>query len=242
MSVLSIVLWLCFFQSAAARKERRNGIPKFPFDSTTVDSCAWWLDNDNESSWTCQGIADVFEVSEVDFLRWNPSVASSCNNIPTKQSFCLATSEGWRSSSAGVNSSTGPTPKETVSITVTATVAAVPVTVTVPTTVSLWTTVSLRTTVTVPTTVSVTVPVTVTSTIRTTVTSTVTAAGGPTPSPYQPGMVSNCKAFYFMQWADTCNSIAAKFNIQPSQIVQWNPQAKPDCTLLLAETFCCVKA
>jgi len=55
-------------------------------------------------------------------------------------------------------------------------------------------------------------------------------------------MVGNCKAFYFVQWGDTCDAIAAKFGIRSAQIVTWNPQAKSDCTKLLAETYCCVWA
>jgi hypothetical protein len=66
--------------------------------------------------------------------------------------------------------------------------------------------------------------------------------GGPTPLPYQPGMVGNCQAFYFVRWGDTCDGIAAKFNVRSDQIVAWNPQARSDCTRLLAETFCCVRA
>ncbi len=158
----------------------------------------------------------------------------------------------------------------TVSVTVSTTASVtVPATVfvTVPATVSVLSTLTTRVPVTVPVTVSVTVPttvrvtvatvvpttvvvsvpvtiaVTVTNTIRTTVTSTTTALGsGPTPLPYQPGMVGNCKAFYFVQWGDTCDSIAAKFGVRSDQIVAWNPQARSDCTRLLAETFCCVRA
>ncbi len=53
----------------AARNFKRNAIPKYQFDDNTAP-CAWWLDNDKEGSWTCQGIQDAFAVSMVDFLRW----------------------------------------------------------------------------------------------------------------------------------------------------------------------------
>lgn len=120
----------------------------------------------------------------------------------------------------------------------------VPVTVqvTVLSSVRITATATVRTTVptTVPTTVRVTT--TVENVVRTTVTTTVTAQGGPTPVPAQPGMVGNCKAFYFVRWGDTCDDIASKFGISTGQLVAWNPQARSDCTKLLAETFCCVRA
>ena len=68
MSIVSLILWGWLLQSVAARKEKRNAIPKFTFDPATPKSCAWWLDVDGP--WTCEGIEQVFEVSPVDFLRW----------------------------------------------------------------------------------------------------------------------------------------------------------------------------
>jgi hypothetical protein len=55
-------------------------------------------------------------------------------------------------------------------------------------------------------------------------------------------MVGNCKGFYFVQWGDTCEGIAARFNVQAAQIIAWNPQARSDCAMLLAETYCCIRA
>ncbi|KAK3899655.1 hypothetical protein C8A05DRAFT_36714 [Staphylotrichum tortipilum] len=261
--VLSVLL-----HGVAARNWKRNAIPKYEFDSNTA-SCAWWLDNDKEGSWTCQGIQDVFAVSMTDFLRWNPSVPSSCDALKVEWSYCLATNEGWRTPAAGSQGTVTVTvpatdaASATVSVTNTVTttssvtvgrtvLVSLPVTVqvtvlssvriTTTATATMTATATVRTTVptTVPTTVRVTT--TVENVVRTTVTTTVTAQGGPTPVPYQPGMVGNCKAFYFVRWGDTCDDIASKFGITTSQLVAWNPQARSDCTKLLAETFCCVRA
>jgi len=69
-SVGPLILCLSLLvHGVAARMAKRNAIPKYDFDPNTA-SCAWWLDNDKEGSWTCQGIQDVFAVSMVDFLRW----------------------------------------------------------------------------------------------------------------------------------------------------------------------------
>ncbi len=70
MSIISTIIWLCLFQQTAAWKDKRNAIPKYTFDPNTPASCAWWLDNEETGSWTCQGVQDVFGVSPVDFLRW----------------------------------------------------------------------------------------------------------------------------------------------------------------------------
>jgi hypothetical protein len=70
MSIVSVLFWFFMFQNTTAWNEKRNAIPKFPFDPETAKSCTWWLDNEELGSWTCQGIEEVFEVSVVDFMRW----------------------------------------------------------------------------------------------------------------------------------------------------------------------------
>jgi len=99
-------------------------------------------------------------------------------------------------------------------------------------------------TVTVPVTVPVSVPIPIPTTVTTTVTSVPIPERGTngltTPLPYQAGMVNNCKTFYFVQQGETCDNIAARFRIAEKDVVDWNPSARPDCTNLLANNYCCV--
>lgn len=53
-------------------------------------------------------------------------------------------------------------------------------------------------------------------------------------------MVGNCQTFYFVRMGDTCESIGERHRLAPEQIVVWNPGARRDCTMLLADYFCCV--
>ncbi|KAK5654546.1 hypothetical protein OQA88_7175 [Cercophora sp. LCS_1] len=123
-------------------------------------------------------------------------------------------------------------------------------TVTVEVTLSATSPAAVTETATIPVTVPVTIPIPVTtvSVTTTTVTTTVFSLPGSetgengitTPVPHQPQMVDNCKAFYLVQEGDTCVKIAAQFQIAEAQIVAWNPEARSDCTQLLANTYCCV--
>ncbi|KAK3318694.1 hypothetical protein B0H66DRAFT_622771 [Apodospora peruviana] len=206
------------------RRGLQNAIPKYPYEETTTRFCAWWLDNDG--SWTCPMMEETYGVAMADFHRWrgreqNPSVAIPCTTLPSNQSYCIAAYEAPSLSRTRV-----PFPPPTL------------VTVTVP--------------YTVPVTVPMTVPVTtvLTSVFMSTVTAVRTTSVYPTPSaggngittpvPYQPGMVGNCKTFYFVQQGDTCVNIAAKYNVSTDQLIAWNPFARSDCTKLLANTYCCV--
>jgi LysM repeat protein len=45
-----------------------------------------------------------------------------------------------------------------------------------------------------------------------------------TPTPTQPGMVSNCDLFYLTKTGDTCASIAAAKGITVTQFTTWNTQ------------------
>ncbi|KAK0643786.1 hypothetical protein B0T16DRAFT_392255 [Cercophora newfieldiana] len=237
-------------QVASARSVQRaqqNIIPKFSYAPDTIKSCAWWLDNDG--TWTCPKIEETFELSMTDFQRWNPSVSLPCDALPKDQSFCIAASDGRITVEVPVT--VGPTvtvtggPTVTVSRATTETVST-SMTVTVSSQTTL--TVSAISTVvvsgiTVPVTIPVSVPIPLVSTA--TVTTTITAPGRgrnglSTPLPYQPGMVENCKSFYYVEQGETCNEIAARFHIEEGQIVAWNPSAKTDCTNLTAENYACV--
>ncbi|KAK3943425.1 hypothetical protein QBC46DRAFT_338677 [Diplogelasinospora grovesii] len=195
-----------FFLAATAAAGAANAIPKYPFDPNTTKFCFWWLDNDG--TWTCQKIEDVYGVAQDDFLRWNPSV-KTCGVLPADQSFCIAANE--------VHPSDRPTPSRTIR----------------------------------PDPVTSVITIVTTITANPTSSNTIVIGGGgggtgvgvngiATPQPIQPGMVNNCKSFYFVQPGDSCISIAGKFGVAPGQIIAWNPGARSDCTRLFAGTYCCV--
>jgi LysM repeat protein len=61
-----------------------------------------------------------------------------------------------------------------------------------------------------------------------------------TPSPTQPGMVSNCDAFYFVKLGDTCASIASANGISVSQFTTWNTGAGSSCQTLWGNVYVCI--
>ncbi|KAL4998532.1 hypothetical protein BDV10DRAFT_201217 [Aspergillus recurvatus] len=77
-----------------------------------------------------------------------------------------------------------------------------------------------------------------TSTI-TTATSTSTN-GVTTPTPIRPGMVGNCDAFHMVVDGDGCTAIAQQYGISMSQLVNYNPEVKADCSGLWLGYYVCV--
>lgn len=64
--------------------------------------------------------------------------------------------------------------------------------------------------------------------------------GVKTPSPIQPGMVSNCKKFHQVASTTTCDSIQKYYKITMAQLVKWNPAVGAKCTGLWAKYWVCV--
>jgi hypothetical protein len=60
--------------------------------------------------------------------------------------------------------------------------------------------------------------------------------GVSTPVPTQPGMISNCNKFHFVQQGQSCATIAALYSISVAQFIQWNPAARDDCSGLWGST------
>ncbi|KAF5253349.1 hypothetical protein FANTH_1761 [Fusarium anthophilum] len=70
-----------------------------------------------------------------------------------------------------------------------------------------------------------------------------TAVGGngvETPNPIQPGMVSNCNKFYFVEQGDNCNAVSSKHGITLAQFTTWNPKLGTGCSGLWADVWVCV--
>ncbi|KAL6354006.1 hypothetical protein LRP88_12637 [Fusarium phalaenopsidis] len=64
--------------------------------------------------------------------------------------------------------------------------------------------------------------------------------GVSTPSPIQPGMVSNCKKFHLVSSTTTCASIQDYYKITMAQFAKWNPAVGEKCTALWAQYHVCV--
>ncbi|KAK2032537.1 hypothetical protein LX32DRAFT_725836 [Colletotrichum zoysiae] len=60
-----------------------------------------------------------------------------------------------------------------------------------------------------------------------------------TPTPVQPGMISGCRKFYFVQTDDGCWSIANSAGITLDDFYKWNP-AVGDCSGLWPDYYVCV--
>lgn len=62
-----------------------------------------------------------------------------------------------------------------------------------------------------------------------------------TPTPIQPGMVSNCDKFFKVKKGDSCQSIADKSGISLAQFSKWNPKVGgSDCSGLWLDVYVCV--
>ncbi|KAK4096007.1 carbohydrate-binding module family 50 protein, partial [Parathielavia hyrcaniae] len=83
-------------------------------------------------------------------------------------------------------------------------------------------------------------PASTTTSTTTPTSTTVPGNGVSTPVPTQPGMISYCNKFHFVQQGQTCATIAALYSISAAQFIQWNSAAGSDCSGLWASTYACV--
>ncbi|KAJ0159174.1 LysM domain-containing protein, partial [Colletotrichum tanaceti] len=93
-----------------------------------------------------------------------------------------------------------------------------------------------------PSTAAPGVPTTLTTTTKAATTTTTTTPGNgvTTPTPIQPGMVSNCNKFYFVASGVTCGKVLADENISLADFAKWNPNVGAECTGMWAEVNVCV--
>ncbi|PNH36202.1 hypothetical protein BJF96_g391 [Verticillium dahliae] len=71
-------------------------------------------------------------------------------------------------------------------------------------------------------------------------TPTQTGNGIATPTPIQPGMVSNCKKFHWIAQGVTCQQVISFQKITLADFVKWNTGVGSDCRTMWAETNVCV--
>ncbi|OTA84782.1 carbohydrate-binding module family 50 protein [Hypoxylon sp. CO27-5] len=232
--------------------------PPTTADPNTVSDCSWWIVA--ASTDTCEAIADANGISVSDFeLVYNPSVGTVCA-LNVGQSYCVERNFGippvttTTTTSAPTSTTTGngittPTPSQPGMVSncnkfdfvnpddsCSAIAARNGITVVQLSEwnsagedcTSLWGKVYVCVGV---------IGASTTSTITTT--STTTGNGITTPTPTQPGMVSNCNKFDFVNKGDSCSAIASRNGITIANLIEWN-NAGTDCTSLWGEVYVCV--
>ena len=69
---------------------------------------------------------------------------------------------------------------------------------------------------------------------------TTTGNGVSTPLPTQPGMVTNCNKFHFINKGVVCTQVISYQRITRADFVAWKPTVKSDCSGMQAEVNVCV--
>jgi hypothetical protein len=79
-----------------------------------------------------------------------------------------------------------------------------------------------------------------TTTAKPATTTTKAGNGIQTPQPTQPGMVTNCNKFHYVDKGVVCSQITSYNKISLENFVKWNPTVKSDCTGMQAGVNVCV--
>ncbi|KAJ6157997.1 hypothetical protein N7470_005589, partial [Penicillium chermesinum] len=181
---------------------------------------------------SCNAIQSQYDISLAEFLAWNLSLTSDCNNLLVGYYYCV----------------------DIPGATKVATTTTVPVTTTPADGITTPSPIQTGMTATCnkfydwnPTVGSscahldVGDYVCVDITGYTATTSTTSSGNGiPTPTPFEPGMVDDCTTFYFVSSGDTCASIASSKGVTVAQVTQWNPKVGTGCTDLWLHEYICV--
>ncbi|KAL2757501.1 carbohydrate-binding module family 50 protein [Sodiomyces alcalophilus JCM 7366] len=237
-------------------------------DPNTPADCSWW--HIAASSDTCESISLNHHISEAQFQSYNPTLASACdlvvgNSYCVERNWGIPPEEPEEptptSASAGPTSSAGngvqtPTPTQQGMVADCddfyfvqkddgcADIAAAhgislsdfyswnPAAG--PDCAGLWANVYVCVGI-----IGSNIPSSTFSTITTTTTTT-PGNGISTPTPTQPGMVSNCNEFDFVEPGTGCADIALRNGISRTQFNAWNPSVGTDCAGLWANVYVCV--
>ncbi|ETS76430.1 hypothetical protein PFICI_11817 [Pestalotiopsis fici W106-1] len=78
------------------------------------------------------------------------------------------------------------------------------------------------------------------TTSATTTTTTTPGNGVTTPTPTQPGMVSNCQKFYFVSPGTSCSAVLAANSITLADLYAYNSGVGADCSGMWASVYVCV--
>ncbi|KZL66303.1 LysM domain-containing protein [Colletotrichum tofieldiae] len=216
---------------------------------------------------TCQGIVEYNKISMADFLKWNPSVGSNCESLWLDTYACVGviggsttpakttTTNAATTTKAG-NGVTTPTPIQPGMVDNCNKFHLIRETTTCQGIVdynkitmtdflkwnpsvgskceSLW--LGSHACVGV---IGGSPPATKTTT-KAAATTTKAGNGIATPTPIQPGMVTNCNKFHFIKTTTLCSGVLSYNSITMAEFLKWNPSVKSDCTGMQANTYACV--
>ncbi|KAK4137748.1 carbohydrate-binding module family 50 protein [Trichocladium antarcticum] len=230
-----------------------NGITTpTPTQATLVDNCdAFHLVTAGE---TCEAIASHYQISLDQFKAWNPSVGASCAGLWADAYACVSIIGHEPSPTAPGNGIATPTPTQAAIVdncdkfyfvvagdTCDAIAAKHALT---PAQFLAWNpSVGAACTglwANAYACVSI-IGHTPTTPTPTPSTSTTSAGNGiATPTPTQANMVKNCDLFHKVKSGDTCATIAAAKGITVAQLTAWNPDVKPDCSMLWQDYHICI--
>ncbi|KAL4862725.1 hypothetical protein BDV12DRAFT_207026 [Aspergillus spectabilis] len=199
---------------------RRDDTPQLPYDPDTTPYCTWWIDNDGSSS--CTEILSAWVISLEDLgagRSKNPSITASCGGLETGMSYCV---EAWGEPAPTSDTSTTAEPTSTATTATTTTGNAPGPTqsgqIKTCNRWDLYSGLSLANLVEWNPAIgtqcqNLWVDTYACSSLRwtappTTTTTTAPGNGITTPTPIQPGMVSDCASFHAVQSGDTSASIA----------------------------------
>ncbi|RYP35821.1 hypothetical protein DL767_003676 [Monosporascus sp. MG133] len=215
LSITSVLALLAIQGYAATLPVQRRGgsvTPNLTYDPNTDPNCSWWLDA--HDGLRCEMVVEWPGLTMDDFKKWNPSI-KTCADWQEGHSYCV---EAPRLPARSTHSTTiDPMLRARTRTCIT----------------------TKPTTTTTPTT---TITPTTTATPTTTVPPTTTVGNGvATPSPTQPGTVSNCNRFYLVSSGDTCSAVASRAGISLSQFSAWNPQTGgASCSSLWLDYYVCI--
>ncbi|PNH40698.1 hypothetical protein VD0004_g6308 [Verticillium dahliae] len=199
---------------------------------------------------TCQQVISYQKISLADFVKWNPSVLSDCSGMWAEVQVCVGvigstpTTLATTTTTAGNGVST-PLPTQPGMVTNCAKFHWVAKGVTCNQIYSFQK-ITLEQFVSYNPTVKsdcsgmqAEVQVCV-GLIAGNPTPTQTGNGIATPTPIQPGMVSNCKKFHWIAQGVTCQQVISYQKITLADFVKWNTGVGSDCRTMWAETNVCV--
>ncbi|KAI1151806.1 hypothetical protein F4825DRAFT_451089 [Nemania diffusa] len=255
-TTLSFLAVASIVTSCSARGVKRQS---GPVDPSTDPDCSYY-DTVYSPSDNCAYLENFWGVSHADFVLWNPSVLQDCSGIKIGNSYCVevtrkpTTTTSSTTSSPTITGTPKPSPTQDGLIASCTTFYLAASGDTCTKIVNLYGTFTLSdfyawnpavgsdcTGLQAKVYYCVGIPGTPTAMPTTSTTTTSTGNGIATPTPIQPGMVSNCDVFYFVQSGDGCQVIADKNGITLAQFTTWNPQVGgSSCSGLWASVYVCV--
>ncbi|KAJ5726916.1 Peptidoglycan-binding Lysin subgroup [Penicillium malachiteum] len=208
-----------------------NGIiTPTPVQSGMIDSCSKF--DLVQSGDTCASIATTYNIELSDFYTWNPAVGSSCANLDLGYYVCVDAVP--TPTQAGISESCSKFDLVESGDTCAAIASAYSISLSDfyawnPAVGSTCSDLDLGYYVCVGTD---------SSTVATTTTS--AGNGITTPTPDEPGMVSDCTKFWLVGSGDTCADIASSEGITVADIEKWNSQVGSGCTDIWLGDYICV--